>query len=117
MLLRSLTKIGLAVLGIVAALSLWPPQASAFKLIGAGTDACATWTADRRTPDGKAALQDAQWVVGYLSGIGYEGPSDVDPLNGVDAEAVWTWIDNYCRAHPMDEIRAAAEAFFHAHPR
>jgi hypothetical protein len=74
---------------------------------------CGTWTADRRQRSG-GALQDEQWVLGFLSGVGYEG---YDPLNGMDAEGVWAWIDNYCREHPIEQIIAAAEAFKSAHPQ
>jgi hypothetical protein len=37
-------------------------------------------------------------------------------LNGVDAQGVWAWIDNYCHANPLDEVSGAAEAFVNAHP-
>ena len=40
-----------------------------------------------------------------------------DPLNGVDAFAVWAWIDNYCRAHPLDTIQKASVEFVMAHPK
>jgi muramidase (phage lysozyme) len=36
---------------------------------------------------------------------------------GVDAEGVWAWIDNYCRANPIKNIGDAAAAFYLAHPR
>jgi hypothetical protein len=58
-------------------------------------------------------------VLGFLSGIGYEGGEDVDPLHGMDAKgvwAVWAWIDNYCQAYPLEAITTAAKAFDRAHP-
>lgn len=89
-------------------------QAQEYRAIGVGTMSCGSWTAARRTQGADAfALQ--QWVAGFLSGIGYQGPGN--PLNGVDAEGVWAWIDNYCRSHPLDKIRMAAEAFDTEHPR
>ena len=91
--------------------------AHAYTAIGAGTDACETWTADRRQPLGSGALQDEQWVSGFLSGIGYEGEEVIDPLVGLDAQAVWAWVDDYCQAHPLEKIAAAAEAFSYEHPR
>jgi hypothetical protein len=59
-----------------------------------------------------------QWILGFLSGIGSTGSSyGLNPLNGItDANAVWGWMDNYCREHPLDNIAAAGEAFLKAHP-
>jgi hypothetical protein len=89
---------------------------AAFVAVGAGLDSCATWTADRQVPAAGPALQDEQWVVGFLTGIADGGLIDADPMRGVDAQAVWAWIDNYCRANPLDKILRAAEAFYQAHP-
>jgi hypothetical protein len=42
----------------------------------------------------------------------------VDPLDGTDAEAIFAWIDNYCRSKPLDQLeQAAVVAFVVAHPR
>jgi hypothetical protein len=35
---------------------------------------------------------------------------------GVDAEAVFSWMDTYCRAHPLVILGEAAEAFVQEHP-
>ena len=49
-----------------------------------------------------------QWLLGFLTGTadlaatpGVIEPGKLDPLRGVDAEAVWAWVDNYCHAHPL----------------
>lgn len=83
-----------------------PGPAEAFNLIGQGTQSCGTWTATRRA--GKA-FGFEQWVLGFLSGVGWIGPDD--PMLGTDAEGVWAWIDNYCRAHPIDPLANAAGQF------
>jgi hypothetical protein len=88
-----------------------------YSLIGVGLNSCGTWTSDRAGQNAYPKLADEQWVVGYLSGMGFEGGGKDNPLNGVDAEAVWAWIDNYCHANPLDHIAKAAEAFSYAHPR
>jgi hypothetical protein len=41
----------------------------------------------------------------------------LDPLNGLDAQAVVVWIDNWCNSHPLSPIADAAAAFKYAHPR
>jgi hypothetical protein len=55
-----------------------------------------------------AAATEDQWVVGFLSGLGYEGQ---DPMAGTDYNGVAMWISNYCAANPTMEIIDAAEAF------
>jgi hypothetical protein len=66
-----------------------------------------------------------QWVLGFLSGVGYgvgfietktNPAGNIDPLNGTDAQGALAWIDNYCHAHPLDQIEAASKAFVSAHP-
>jgi hypothetical protein len=57
------------------------------------------------------------WVMGFLSGIGFERSPEVEPLHGIDADGVWAWIDNYCQANPLKDIAVAAAAFRFAHPR
>ena len=32
------------------------------------------------------------------------------------ADGVWAWMDNYCQAHPRQEIVDASKAFNRAHP-
>jgi hypothetical protein len=90
--------------------------ARAYHEVGAGVDTCAIWSADRQTPTGPAALQDEQWALGFLTGIGYAGSEQDDPLNGVDANRVWTAIDAWCQQHPTDKFVNAAKAFFKSHP-
>jgi hypothetical protein len=68
-------------------------------VIGAGVDTCDQWTADRTDPHSPQALQDEQWALGYLSAVGQHGGKGADPLDGVSASGVWTWIDTFCRAY------------------
>jgi hypothetical protein len=92
-------------------------EAIAYHLIGVGLSSCGTWTTDRRNPSAQLALMDASWISGFLSGIGYVGEGGADPLKGMDANGVAAWVDNFCRAHPIDDIATAAEAFVREHPR
>jgi hypothetical protein len=99
-----------------------PLQAKAYQIAGIGLQSCGSWTAARG--GGMAALE-VQWVLGYVSGVGFAGQilsnehsayAVIDPLDGTDAQAVLAWIDNYCRAKPLDQIEQAAGAFVFAHP-
>jgi hypothetical protein len=66
------------------------------------------------------ALEDESWVMGFLSGVGFEAHQEAqgvdNPLDGMDVEGVWAWIDNYCQTHPINDIAQAAAAFYRAHP-
>jgi hypothetical protein len=88
-------------------------QLGNYNLLGSGTISCGTWTALRR--QGQASLPE-QWILGFLSGVGYEGGGRDNPLSGVDADAVWAWMDNYCHANPLDHIAEAGAAFDAIHP-
>src|ERR1022692_423848 len=88
-------------------------QGKTAHIIGQGTQSCGTWTAARAA---QAAFTHEQWVLGYLSGVGFAVVDrGIDPLVNVDADGVWGWIDNYCQGHPLSPIVAAASAFVAAH--
>jgi hypothetical protein len=91
-----------------------PVDARTYHQIGQGNSSCGSWTAWRR--DG-LSVAPGQWVLGFLSGVGFDSGGDDNPLQGMDADGVWAWIDSYCAAHPIDHIAAAAAAFYYAHPR
>lgn len=96
--------------------------ARAYQSIGSGgVTSCAEWTVFRRHPDGFAAIVAGTWVLGFLSGVGWadvegQGGELMNPLNGVQADTVWAWIDRYCRANPSDTIAWAAGQFALDHP-
>ena len=92
--------------------------AEAYTVAGLGNSSCGTWTAARRE---QRAVGYEQWILGFLNGIGFKGvsasASGGDPLNGLDADAVWAWVDNYCQASPLDAIWLAAVQLSLDHPR
>jgi hypothetical protein len=90
-------------------------QPQTFAIMGLGTASCGSWTAARRSGQ---ALGYEQWTVGFAAGTASAlGPSKgFDPLRGLDANAVWAWIDNYCRVHPLETVETAAFQFVLAHP-
>jgi hypothetical protein len=100
------------------AVALLTGSAEAYRIIGAGVDSCGTWTADRRQGgSSSSALQDEQWILGFLAGVAEGTEEAEDPLNAVDAMAIWAWMDNYCGSHPLDKIADAGQAFVREHPR
>jgi len=87
-----------------------------YQAIGSGAKAsCGTWTEMRRNSQ---ASDYEQWLLGFLSGVGWtHGTFHYNPLNGLDANAVWRWMDNYCQASPLNLIHDGAVAFVDVHPR
>jgi hypothetical protein len=105
---------------IVLAVLLFSSSARAqgtYRAVGEGGVSCGTWTAERaNNPAELYWLSESAWVLGFLSGVGYEGAGDVDPLRGVDAKGVEAWLDNYCRTHPLQTLVDAAGTFVIEHP-
>jgi hypothetical protein len=84
------------------------------QFIGAGANSsCGSWLADRASNN---FFSKVNWALGFLSGAATYS-EDLNPLNGVDADAVAYWLDNYCRARPEDRFVEAVRAFARAHPR
>jgi hypothetical protein len=53
-------------------------------------------------------------VLGFLTAAGQyhvAGPGNI--VRGLEGSGVDHWIDNYCAAHPLDNIDAAASALVH----
>lgn len=87
-----------------------------YRVLGPGTSSCGTWLSYRRT-EGELTRLYESWILGFLSGVGLTGfETGISPLNGVDAEGVFAWVDNYCRAHPLEEVHDAGKAFVLEHP-
>jgi hypothetical protein len=110
-------RIVLAIL--VIALGLFPlgrHASAAYVAAGVGNSSCGAWIAVRRHPDGKEANEAEQWILGFLSGVGFSGGQGEDPIHGTDAEGVWMWIDTYCQGNPLKDIAVAAAAFVFSHP-
>jgi hypothetical protein len=91
-------------------------QPGSFQPSGAAAMSCGAWTAARRENNPLSWMSE-QWVLGFLSGVGYAASQGgLDPLRGVDDQAVWAWVDNYCRDHPLNPLVMAVAAFRVAHP-
>jgi hypothetical protein len=79
---RTITAACLVVCCYTSPVSAVEGRDGTFAAIGAGTDSCGRWTADRRNnPAG--ARQDEQGVLGFIAGMAYEGEGN--PLLGLDA--------------------------------
>jgi hypothetical protein len=84
-------------------------------LVGLAGQSCQTWTANPPTSGGGLGLLNQQWILGFLSGVSF-ADADHDPLTGVDAAAITTWVDNYCQENGGSaRLADAAVAFVRAH--
>lgn len=84
--------------------------AGQYVILGAGSRPCGSWLQVRSQalPD-SAALQS--WVLGYVTSVNANFlTSSSDVTQGADPEALFSWIDNYCAAHPLDSLARAASA-------
>ena len=83
-------------------------------LLGAGTNSsCGSWLADRATNN---YFSMGNWALGFLSGVAIYG-DNLNPLEGVDSNAIAYWLDNYCQSRPTDRFVDALKAFIRQHPR
>jgi hypothetical protein len=73
---------------------------------GFGSDSCGRWTKERRDLGSPLTISMSAWVLGYLSGISL-GYGKKDFLKGTDSEAVFGWIDKYCRENPLKTVAVA----------
>ena len=74
---------------------------------GAGVDSCGTWLAEKGTMLGNL---NNMWVLGFITAFNrYALVTDRNVALGTNADGMVAWIDNYCRAHPLDSIATTAE--------
>jgi hypothetical protein len=104
-------------MALIAATFAVSGNAAAYTSIGSGAASCQAWAATRLSSNAPETTMQQQWVVGFLSGIGAMVLGELDPLHGLDATAVYGWVDRYCHDHPTDTIEAAARVFIQEHPR
>lgn len=89
------------VLGTVVLLLSADAHSQGLQLLGAGTNAsCGRWLSDRQSNN---YFPMGNWALGFLSGAAMYS-NDLNPLQGVDSDAVAYWLDNYCQARPTDRL-------------
>ena len=71
-----------------------------------GATSCGKWIEARKNEDSDPmALLLSVWVSGFVSGARSTGTE----LKYIDPSARVNWIDNYCKARPLDDVARAAE--------
>jgi hypothetical protein len=81
-----------------------------YVILGAGSRPCGSWLRVRSQalPD-SAVLQS--WVLGYITSVNANVLTiNQDVATGTSPDALFSWIDNYCAAHPLDSVARAASS-------
>jgi hypothetical protein len=78
---------------------------------GEGSARCASWVQEHERNSSRRPVQDS-WVLGYVNAVSgaleIPGVEDVSaPFRNMD---LVTWVDDYCRSHPDEELIRAADA-------
>ena len=72
-------------------------------------DSCADWVLEREQPEGHGQRLQG-WLLGFVSGYNAYGSSSGNVANGGNGTALLAWVDNYCRANPLDVLPQAGMA-------
>jgi|SRR5664279_1840638 len=73
-----------------------------------GKQWCGTWIRERHARSQRSHLYEI-WVVKYIAGDDWADIPRTDIFAKVDAEGMLGWVDDYCRAHPHNNVQWAAE--------
>jgi hypothetical protein len=101
----------------LALLLLAPPVAAPsraasnqYVILGAGSRPCGSWLQQRSQALPESAILQS-WVLGYVTSVNANLLSvNQDVTAGATPDALFSWIDNYCAAHPLDSLARAASA-------
>jgi hypothetical protein len=81
-----------------------------YVIFGAGSRPCGSWLQLRSQALPESAILQS-WVLGYVTSVNANLLSvDQDVTAGAAPDALFSWIDNYCAAHPLDSLARAAGA-------
>ncbi|MFP3556948.1 hypothetical protein [Paraburkholderia sp. SIMBA_054] len=73
-----------------------------------GVRSCGQWTARNASALDRAAAE--AWLLGYLGGLATG--SRVDVLRDTDYDSLMAWMDNYCKAHPIERVTSGAAQLY-----
>ena len=90
-------------------------------IYGYGGESCGAWTRvqahrPRIGADGLAISGDVevsgqtQWVNGFISAFNVYQSTTPDVGEDIDGNGIFSWIDNYCATHPLDNVSQATLA-------
>ena len=81
-----------------------------YVILGAGSRPCGSWLQLRSQALPESAILQS-WVLGYVTSVNANLLSvNQDVTAGAAPDALFSWIDNYCAAHPLDSLARASGA-------
>jgi hypothetical protein len=97
------------VLVLIAASCGWTPANAEDWVIGAGGASCGEWLkvrADAASDPDEPLVEGSyvSWVQGFLVGISFGEKEH----HSIDPASLRAWLDNHCRAHPLDDLLRSA---------
>jgi hypothetical protein len=73
-----------------------------------GTTSCGTYVEAQKSGNGKHEL--TVWLWGFFTAYNWRTLDTVDILDSTDEAGMQLWIENYCRAKPLESLTDAAMA-------
>jgi hypothetical protein len=99
-------KMGMALAAAAMMLAGAGTWAEGGRIVGFGSRSCGYWTQVRTSPGASRAGPET-WVAGFVSGMNQD-PTHLDALDETDYDGLMAWIDNDCKAYPLQQIADAA---------
>ncbi|HUE11920.1 MAG TPA: hypothetical protein VMQ54_13305 [Steroidobacteraceae bacterium] len=79
-------------------------------IIGTGNESCGTWLQNRGSQSYAEASQ-LSWLAGYVTAFNnYAEHQSGNISDGTDADGLFSWVDAYCQANPLDNLFRASGA-------
>ena len=93
---------------------LWPVEVSAidnngkYEILGIGAKkgSCGVYV---REKDAEVRRWDESWLTGYITGFNRGKPGKADYSNGIAANGLVQWIENYCKQNPLSSFSSAVD--------
>jgi hypothetical protein len=98
-------KLVAAVVGASAMIAASSPAAERSRYWGAGQATCGRWTDASKDPQSITRAIMESWLFGYVQRMSIGNP---ELVKGQDPESLRAFVDNYCRAHPLETVMSAA---------
>jgi hypothetical protein len=101
----------LAILFLALSVAATARAANQYVIFGAGSRPCGSWLQLRSQALPESAILQS-WVLGYVTSVNANllSVNQDDVTAGATPDALFSWIDNYCAAHPLDSLARAASA-------
>jgi hypothetical protein len=80
-----------------------------YMVLAYGNDSCGKWTKEHARSS-ETSRHHETWIIGFISAYNRETPGIVNLMKGIDYAGWVSWIDNYCKDNPIDDLDDAASA-------